>query len=146
MNNKIPLFEWLSGISLVDDDDDQAANCYGDGTAEENELSPVVDYERESTRDDVMVHDNPPDLVDDDTTPVSNAYVETGVNDNSGDNLPDITDHVSLEPDVSINNNFHGGDALADDGRNVDGTHNDNAEDQDGGVEPGANGFTDAGC
>jgi len=115
----------------------------GKGPRRKNELSIEVDYERASVRDDVMVHDNSPELVDDDTTPVSNAGLETGVNDNNGDDLPDITDHVSLEPDVNINS-LHDGDALADDGRNVDGTQNGNTEDQDGSIEPGANGLTNA--
>jgi len=76
MNDKVPLFEWSPGVPLVDDDDDQAANRCGDEATEENELSAEVDYERASVRDDVMVHDNPPELVDDDTPPVSNADLE----------------------------------------------------------------------
>jgi len=39
---------------------------------------------------------------------------------------------------------LHDGDALANDGRNVDGTQNGNAEDQDSSIEPGANGLTNA--
>ena len=143
MNDKVPLFEWSPGVPLVDNDDDQVANHRGDGTPEENESSIEVDYERASVRDDVMVHDNPPELVDDNTTPVSNTGLETGVTDNDGDDFPDITDHVPLEPDVNTNS-LHDGDALADDGRNVDGTQNGNTGDQDGSIEPGANGLTNA--
>ena len=62
---------------------------------------------------------------------MNNTGLETGVTDNNGDGLPDITDHVPLERDVNINS-LHDGDALADDGRNVDGTQNGNTEDQDG--------------
>ena len=140
MNDRVPLFEWSPGVPLVDDDEDRAANRYEDDTTEDNELSPVINYGKTSTRDDVVTHNNPPELVENDMAP---EIIGASANNSSDDNFPEFTDDISLEPSVSINNNLHNNDVLANDVGNVDGTHNGKDEDQDGDAEPGANESTD---
>ena len=140
MNDRVPLFEWSPGIPLVDDDDDRAANRDEEDTTEDNELPPVINYGKTLTRDDVVTHDNPPELVENDMAPDD---IGAGANNSSDDNFPDITDDTCLEPSVSIDNNLHNDDVLANDVGNTDGTHSGKDEDQDGDIEPGANESTD---